>query len=279
MFLSTPKRPFERKLRFKTLSALVLAALLLVPPSFATAASASPSGAATTAAIGEQSDLALDLPKGSEVAVARLLELRPDIPIIAVYPISVDGMFGIDLAGGTTLFATKDGIHLFAGELFAMGEELVSLSERRRSTERVELMAQVKSADMIIFPAKDKRLDYIHVFTDVDCGYCRKLHAEIADYSELGIEVRYLAYPRAGLDGETHQKMSNVWCSADRKRALTKAKLGLEVDADKCVDPVVEQFQLGRLIGVSGTPAIVTSDGRLLPGYLPATELLARLSQ
>ena len=88
-----------------------------------------------------------------------------------------------------------------------------------------------------------------------------------------------MAYPRMGIDSETREKMSAVWCSADRKRALTKAKLGLEVAADKCADPVVEQFQLGRLVGVSGTPAIVTSDGRLLPGYLPAADLLARLEQ
>jgi thiol:disulfide interchange protein DsbC len=264
MFLRTLNRPTGRKIPVRALSALFLGALLLVQSSFVAA---------------EQLDPAFDLPKGSEVAVARLLELRPDIPIIAVYPISVEGMFGIDLPGGTTLFATQDGKHLFAGELFAMGEELVSLSEQRRSSERVELMAQVASKDMVIFPAKGKTLDYIHIFTDVDCGYCRKLHAEIADYSELGIEVRYLAYPRTGLDGETHKKMSNVWCSADRKRALTKAKLGLEVDADTCVDPVVKQFQLGRMIGVSGTPAIVTSDGRLLPGYVPAPDLLARLQQ
>ena len=264
MFLRTLIRPTGRKISVRALSALFFGALLLVQSSFVAA---------------EQSDPAFDLPKGSEVAVARLLELRPDIPIIAVYPISVEGMFGIDLPGGTTLYATQDGKHLFAGELFAMGEGLVSLSEQRRSSERVELMAQVASKDMVIFPAKGKTLDYIHIFTDVDCGYCRKLHAEIADYSELGIEVRYLAYPRTGLDGETHKKMSNVWCSADRKRALTKAKLGLEVDADTCADPVVEQFQLGRMIGVSGTPAIVTSDGRLLPGYVPAPDLLARLQQ
>lgn len=263
MFLRTFYRSYPRNLRFQTLSALFIGALLLAQSSFVLA---------------EQAEPTFDLPKGSEVAVARLLELRPDIPIIAVYPVSVDGMFGIDLPGGTTLFLTKDGKHLFAGELFAMGETLVSLSEQRRSSERVELMAQVASSDMVIFPAKGKTIDYIHIFTDVDCGYCRKLHAEIADYSELGIEVRYLAYPRTGLDSETHKKMSNVWCSADRKRALTKAKLGLEVDADKCADPVVEQFQLGRLIGVSGTPAIVTSDGRLLPGYVPAPDLLARLA-
>jgi thiol:disulfide interchange protein DsbC len=221
----------------------------------------------------------LDLPKGSEVAVARLMELRPGIPIIAVYPISVANMFGIDLPGGTTLFVTKDGKHLFAGELFEMGGELVSLSEQRRSSERIDLMAQVARKDMVIFPAKGKTVDYVHIFTDVDCGYCKKLHAEIENYSALGIEVRYLAYPRMGLDGETHAKMSAVWCSADRKRALTKAKLGVEVVASNCADPVKEQFQLGRQIGVNGTPAIVTSDGRLLPGYLPAADLLARLEQ
>ena len=104
MFLRTLNRLTGRKIPVQALTAVFVAALLLVQSSFAAA---------------EQADPTYDLPKGSEVAVARLLELRPDIPIISVYPISVEGMFGIDLPGGTTLFATQDGKHLFAGELFA----------------------------------------------------------------------------------------------------------------------------------------------------------------
>lgn len=230
-------------------------------------------------ALAEASEQSFDMPKGSELAIQRLLELRPDIPILEVYPSGVEGMFAIDLPGGTTLFATSDGEYLIAGELFAMGEELVSISEERRNGERVDLLAKVPAADMIIFPAQGKTVDYVHIFTDVDCGYCRKLHREIADYSAIGIEVRYLAYPRMGLDSETYEKMSTVWCSSDRKRALTKAKLGVEVPAAKCADPVSDHFNLGRHIGVSGTPAIVASDGRILPGYLPAADLLARLQK
>lgn len=228
-------------------------------------------------AFGQASAASLDLPAGSEVAIKRLLDLRPDIPIVAVYPVAVDGVFGIDLPGGSSLYVTNDGQHLFAGELFAMGDELVSLSEGRRSIERVDLLAKVTQEEMVIFPAKGEIKYVVHIFTDVDCGYCRKLHNEIRDYSALGIEVRYLAYPRMGLDSDTRKKMSAVWCSADRKKALTKAKLGVEVRAPECADPVDIQYALGQRLGVSGTPAIVTSDGRMLPGYLPAIELQKQL--
>ena len=203
----------------------------------------------------------------------RLEQLRPGIPIEKVVPIEVPGMYAIELSGGSMLYGTADGKHFFSGDLFAVEEDLLNLSERRRDAKRKVLMAQQPLDEMIIFPATSKELGFVQVFTDVDCGYCRKLHGEMAQINDLGIEVRYLAYPRAGVGSETYDKMVSAWCSKKSQGALTQLKASKDIATATCQNPIAGQFSLGQQIGINGTPAIVLPDGRLLPGYLPANRL------
>ena len=126
---------------------------------------------------------------------------------------------------------------------------------------------------MIIFPAVGESRATLTVFTDVDCPYCRQLHGEIEALNGYGITVRYLAFPRTGLNTDIHAKMISTWCAADRKAMFTVAKRGGEVPAADCENPVAEQFLLGQELGVTGTPALVFEDGTLLPGYIPADTL------
>ena len=205
----------------------------------------------------------------------KLQQLRPGIPIEAVVAIDIPGMYAIELSGGTTLYGTADGQHFFSGDLFAVQDDLVNLSEQRRDKKRQQLMAQQSLEDMIVFPAVGEPRGYIQVFTDVDCGYCRKLHNEMAQINELGIEVRYLAYPRAGVDSDTHDKMVSAWCAKDRQSAITQLKAGASVPTKTCQNAISDHYGLGQQLGISGTPAIVLADGRLLPGYLPAERLAA----
>jgi thiol:disulfide interchange protein DsbC len=130
---------------------------------------------------------------------------------------------------------------------------------------------------MLKFKPKGETRAVVSVFTDVDCGYCRKLHLEMADMNALGIEVRYLAFPRAGVGSPTYDKIVSAWCADDRNQALTDLKLGKDIPNRACPNPVAKQYELGHDIGVTGTPAIVLEDGRLLPGYMPAAELAGLL--
>ena len=223
------------------------------------------------AAIAETTDA---LETGRKLA-EKLQQLRPGIPIEAVVAIDIPGMYAIELSGGTTLYGTADGQHFFSGDLFAVQDDLVNLSQQRRDKKRQQLMAQQSLEDMIVFPAVGEPRGYIQVFTDVDCGYCRKLHNEMAQINELGIEVRYLAYPRAGVDSDTHDKMVSAWCAKDRQSAITQLKAGASVPTKTCQNAISDHYGLGQQLGISGTPAIVLADGRLLPGYLPAERLAA----
>jgi thiol:disulfide interchange protein DsbC len=211
-------------------------------------------------------------------AVEPLQAIRPDLPVEAVFPTSVPGLVGVDLPEGTTVYMTADGKHMIIGDMFAIGDELQNLTEQRRSLKRQVIIESVPLSDMVIFSPQGKVNAVLNIFTDVDCGYCRKLHSEIEEYGKYGIEVRYLAYPREGLQSETAQTMRSVWCSSDPAAALTRAKNSQRIAQRDCPnDPVDAQFAIGRQVGVSGTPAIVTAKGELFPGYIPAPQLAQRL--
>lgn len=210
--------------------------------------------------------------------VAKLQALRPDLPVIGVSLTPVPNMVAVELAGGTMLYATADGQYFIAGELYEVGEqELVNLTAARYTAQRKAKLEQVDPADMVIFSAEGERKAVINVFTDVDCGFCRKLHLEVPKLNEMGVEVRYLAYPRAGIGSESYDKIVSAWCSEDPNDAITRLKRGEQVPERTCENPVAAQFALGQELGIRGTPAIMFEDGTLLPGYVPAEELISAL--
>ena len=217
------------------------------------------------------------IPAGSEVLVEKLKESLPDLPIMAVYETPLPDLFGVDLRGGQTLYGTKDGGFIISGDMYQLGDKMMNLAEERRAVGRKTVLDAVPRAEMVIFSPLGEAKTHVNVFTDVDCGYCRKLHQEMADINALGIEVRYLAYPRRGLDNPTYDKIVSAWCSDNPNQAITELKAGRNIASSTCANPVAKQYQIGQQIGVKGTPAIVTASGALLPGYLPAAELAVRI--
>ncbi len=201
----------------------------------------------------------------------------PDLPITAVYATPIPDIFGVELTGGQSLYGTKNGDFIIAGDMYQLGDEMVNLAEERRAVARRAILDTVPHEEMVIFSPAGPTKTHVSVFTDVDCTYCRKLHQEMGDINARGIEVRYLAYPRRGLDNPTYDKIVSAWCSDNPNKAITDLKAGRDIANSTCSNPVAKQYELGQQVGVTGTPAIVTASGRLLPGYLPAAELAARI--
>lgn len=201
----------------------------------------------------------------------------PGVKAEQVRPSPVSGIFEVEM-GADTAYVSADGRFLFSGDLYNV-DSRTNLTEVGRSTARSKAIAKLDERDMIVFgPAAAKHT--ITVFTDVECGYCRKLHGEIEQLTKLGVRVRYLAYPRAGPGTEDWDKMETVWCAKDRNAAITKAKQGEAVKTAKCgVTPVAKQYALGEELGVRGTPAIFTTSGDYIGGYLPPQELVKQLDE
>ena len=131
--------------------------------------------------------------------------------------------------------------------------------------------------DVIEFKAKDEKYA-ITIFTDITCGYCRKLHNQIEEYNAMGITVRYLAFPRGGLGSKSHDDLVSIWCATDPQAAMTNAKAGGAVSAKECETSVAEQFAFAQQVGISATPSIIMEDGTLEPGYRPPEQLLQLLA-
>ena len=213
----------------------------------------------------------------SDLSREELAAEFPGVEAENVLEAAVPGMYEVAI-GSSVAYVSKDGRYILQGDLYDLDEN-ENLTERRRSTARVAMLSQVDASTMIVFsPGGDAVKHTVTIFTDIDCGYCRQLHREIAKVNALGIEVRYLFYPRTGPDTESWYKAEKVWCAEDRNTALTEAKLGGQVPEDSCEsNPVESHYELGNLVGVRGTPSIFASNGEQLGGYVAPDELLTLL--
>jgi thiol:disulfide interchange protein DsbC len=179
------------------------------------------------------------------------------------------------IVAGQVVYVSNDGKYLLQGSLYDI-EAKRNLGEEAMATLRSDLIKTIPAGDRIVFAPPNPKYNVV-VFTDVECGYCRKLHSEIAQYNKQGIAVEYVAFPRMGLASDDFRKMEAVWCAKDRNKALTDAKNDRKVPKASCKNPVAMQYNLGQRAGLTGTPMILAEDGTQLGGYIPAVDLRAAL--
>ena len=192
----------------------------------------------------------------------------------------IENLYIVDIGDLQPIYASKNGEFFFYGELYAVnGNMLQNTTKDEINLKRKSILDEALSEGDFITFKSDNEKHRVIIFTDVDCGYCRKFHNEINDFNDLGITVNYVAFPRSGLASDSYNKIVSAWCSTDAKDTLTKMKQGIDVQLSMCQDhPVEKHFLLGQKIGITGTPAIIKSNGELLPGYLPPEELITRLN-
>lgn len=173
------------------------------------------------------------------------------------------------------LYITEDGSKLIHGNMYDLNNRMNNLTEAALAGPRIDMLKPLEK-DMLVYKAKNEK-HVVTVFTDVDCGYCRKLHNQMSEYNDLGITIRYLAYPRAGIPSANADEMQAVWCAKDPLQAMTDVKEGKNIKAASCDIDISKQFDLGRSFGVNGTPAMILADGSMVPGYQPPNDLLKTL--
>lgn len=198
----------------------------------------------------------------------------PTMKIDAIKPSEVKGLYEV-LVGTNVFYVSDDGKYLIEGHLIDIAARK-DLTEGKLSESHVKAINKLGTDKMIIFKPKTSKYT-VTIFTDIDCGYCRKLHSEIDSYMAEGITIQYIFFPRTGKDTESYKKAVSVWCADDRKAALTAAKKGEAVKAKTCANPVDEHMKLAGEFEVNGTPTIVSEKGTVYPGYLPAKQLVEML--
>lgn len=258
------KRPFLTQLA----AASLIFGFLTVQAAVAEEQNAAQDTAATQVASLNTRDVTPDLSK----LQAALGGVQPD----SVADSALPGLYEVTI-GAQILYLSEDGRYVIQGDIVDLASS-DNVTENRRNGLRAKAIEAVGEDKMIIFSPKGETKYTITVFTDLDCGYCRKLHQEIASYNDLGIKIRYLMFPRTGLNSESYDKAVSAWCADDRNEALTRAKRGETIEPRTCDNPVSQHYNLGQQLGVRGTPSIILADGEMVPGYVPADRLLQMLS-
>lgn len=222
------------------------------------------------------STAAFSAEKATKAIEASLQQALPGFKPDSIKPSKMQGLYEV-VAGPKLFYVSEDGKYLFQGSMIDIKAK-EDLTEPRLAEARVGALTKQGMDKMIVFKPKTAK-HHVFVFTDIDCGYCRKLHSEIDQYLKEGIEVRYLFFPRAGEGSDSWNKAVSVWCAKDRNEALTKAKKGENIEAKQCDNPVEEHYALGNALAAQGTPMIVTEKGDILPGYVGASQLAKVLDQ
>ncbi|SDX42316.1 thiol:disulfide interchange protein DsbC [Allochromatium warmingii] len=209
---------------------------------------------------------------------AALKDIAPELKITQIQPAPIKGLYEV-MAGSELMYVTADGRHFISGHIVDL-KTREDLTEPRMAEARKQLIDAVGEEAMVIF-GKQQAKHTITVFTDIECGYCRKLHSQLAEYEQEGIRVRYLFYPRAGQGSPAFNEAVSVWCAGDaaaRRSAMTQAKAGKQIASKTCDNPIDEHMALAEELGLRGTPAIITDQGEMIPGYVEPKRLAARLN-
>jgi thiol:disulfide interchange protein DsbC len=223
---------------------------------------------------------------GEPVDKAQLDKLRAamevpgmDVKVASARTSEIPGLLEVQLTDGPLVYATAKGDFFIVGDLYSVTPQgFVNLAEKHRDAERVEKLAKVKLEEMIVFSPEGEKRAHISVFFDDTCYYCQKLHQEVAELNKNGVEVRYLAYPRAGVGSDAYKQLASAWCAENRNDTFDKLSKKQAVPENVCEgNPVAAQYELGQQLGVRGTPAIITQTGQMIPGYQSAQELMATL--
>src|SRR4249919_1689883 len=266
--------PMNRLLLAMTCAALSLAACA---QDAAPAVAAKP-GAQSRRVVASGASLDVPVVAGSPEARARdvIRGINPAVRIDAIGAAPMKG-FREAIVDGQVFYISDDGKYLFQGALYDTASK-ENLAKESMNKLRRKLLATVPAKDRIVFAPPNAKYT-VSVFTDVECGYCRKFHSQIAEYNKQGIAVQYLAFPRMGLGSDDFKKMVAVWCAPDRRKALTDAKQDRPPPPGNCANPVTMEYDIGRRAGLTGTPMILAPDGTELGGYVEPAKLRADLDE
>ena len=214
-----------------------------------------------------------------ELISAKLENILPaDAVIESIEPSVFDGIYKVYYGDLQPIYVSQDGNFFIYGDMYQINSNrIINITNEETKSRRVDLLSSIPSNELIIFKSKNE-ISAITVFTDVDCGYCRKLHSQISEYNKVGITVKYAAFPRSGIGTQTFTRMVGAWCADDPKKVMTDLKNDKKLNLDFCDDqPIAKHYVIGQKLGISGTPAIITPAGELIPGYVSPEELLSRL--
>ena len=227
--------------------------------------------ATTQAEVAKEASAKVDKITELKAILKSKLRAEPSSLKESLIPNLYEALYGTEL-----VYVSADGKYFISGDLIDM-ETRENLSNVSKQSVRKDIIDKQDNKP-IVFKAKNEKYK-LAVFTDIDCPYCAKLHREVPQLNEAGVTVEYLMFPRAGVGSNSFKKAVSVWCADDQLKAMTTAKEREKLEEKTCENPITAHYNLGGELGVTGTPALITSTGKLIPGYIPADRLVKMLEK
>ena len=206
----------------------------------------------------------------------RLSDTLPGISISSLTETPVPGLYEL-ITDGQIYYLDETAQYLIDGSLIQLADR-VNLTDARLGGIHMGLIKEVGEENMLIYEPEQPSTRSITIFTDISCGYCRRLHAELDTLLDEGVRVRYLLFPRAGLGSQGHKDLESVWCADNPQDAMTNAKAGGQIIPKTCTNPIEQHVALAEQLGLRGTPLIYTDSGEKIPGYREASALASMVN-
>ncbi|MFK7858885.1 MAG: DsbC family protein [Granulosicoccus sp.] len=206
--------------------------------------------------------------------------LATQLPGIAFTDISesvIPGLYEV-ITDGQIYYVNESAEYLIDGSLIRLSDR-ANLTDARLGGIHMTLIEDMDETDMLIYEPETPSNRSITVFTDISCGYCRRLHAELDTLLDEGVRVRYLLFPRAGLGSQGHKDLESVWCADNPQAAMDNAKAGGQIEPKTCDNPIEAHVALAESVGLRGTPLIYTDSGEKVPGYREASILATMVNE
>ena len=203
-----------------------------------------------------------------ESKVKELLEknMGEGAKVDAIVKTPYSGLYEVQ-SNGNIFYTDAKGEHVFAGQIFE------AKSRKNLTKERVAEINKVKFSDlpleMAMKQVKGDGKRVIAVFSDPNCGYCKRLEQNIKELDNVTIYTFMFNI----LSADSAKKSRDVWCSADKLMAWENWMLNGKAAAnaaEKCEDPGAKVYELGKKLKVDGTPTIFFADGSRVSGAVDA---------
>ena len=207
--------------------------------------------------------------------IKKLQPYFPDLSSKNISQSELDGFYQVLIINPQIdiFYVSIDGRYVIQGAVTDL-ELMANISTNPINSIRKKILNSISEEDKIVFKAENEQY-IVHVFTDVDCPYCAKLHANMQGMNSLGITVKYLASPLEQLHPNAQSAMEKIWCAEDKAIAMHNYKTNRYLpDSPDCINPVKKQLAISKQLGVNGTPSIFFENGLNVPGFLEPDELL-----
>ncbi len=177
------------------------------------------------------------------------------------------------------IYVDYSGKYLFSGQVIRLSDKENLTGLRYIDLNRVDVSKVPLAGAVLLGNPKAKKK--VIVFDDPDCPWCRKLHEEIKKVVARDPEVAFYVrlYARNNNPNTVKKALSIVCGKKNAAKLLDDAFAGKKLPEAKCKTKAVEETAIwARKLGITGTPAMVLPDGRVISGYMQA-DALHRLLQ